>query len=170
MEFVLCWLLIHGYEILPWVWFIYKNPLKQTDFPFANWYQFQIASWWGVESHVHFPHSVMGSCLLWTCACLVCAASICEFVYVSVLLCLEILLAWSPPLSLPLFLHSLCLRPDTCLQLAWIIYQFGFQAALTSVYILDIFSPQNLQFNHIIKVARGLMIEWHKEMWGNLVG
>lgn len=63
------------------------TPLEKTDLPFACRYQLQVASWSGVEAHVHFP--VPGRDLHCTCTGLMCTASICEFICAEVMWCLE---------------------------------------------------------------------------------
>lgn len=63
------------------------TPLEKTDLPFACRYQLQVASWSGVEAHVHFP--VPGRDLHCTCTGLMCTTSICEFICAEVMWCLE---------------------------------------------------------------------------------
>lgn len=46
------------------------NPLEKTDSPLASEYHLQITSWFGVGTHI-YSLSLLGLCLVWTCADLV---------------------------------------------------------------------------------------------------
>jgi hypothetical protein len=55
-----------------------------------------------VELFVHFPFSVLGFCLVWTCAGLVCPFPVSEFICESVFLCLEHVVSLEYPLPVTL--------------------------------------------------------------------
>lgn len=92
MEYVLCWPAIPGHWACPGVWLI--NPItlqwRKLIVPFASRNELQITSWLGVGLCVNFFFPMLVFCLFCTCAGLMCAVkSLCEFIYVSALLCLE---------------------------------------------------------------------------------
>lgn len=75
MESVLCWPNSS-------VWGLH---LQKTDYPYPSRHQQQIASRLGVGHCVHFVFSVLGSYLVWTCAGLEHAVSLCKLIYGAVL-------------------------------------------------------------------------------------
>lgn len=93
----------------PGVLWIYPVTLHwENSFPFASRYQLQIASWLGLGLHVYFAPSLLRSCLAWTYTEVVCATSLCEFIFhqphcvwktVSVKSCMALALTvFQPPL------------------------------------------------------------------------
>lgn len=50
----------------------YETPLEKNNSPFASSCQLEIASWLGMETHVHFSLLVLGPHLAFTCAGPIC--------------------------------------------------------------------------------------------------
>lgn len=75
MDFVLYW---PGVWALPWsmAHTLSGTPFEKTDFPFTSGYQFQKASWLGVEAHVYFPLWVLGPHFTWTSVSSPCASTV----------------------------------------------------------------------------------------------
>ena len=102
--FLLCW------PTYFWAWDLRKamdtqdTPLEKTDFPLSSGYQLQIASWLGVNTHVHCPSQDWYPVWLERVPVLCALLVICESICTSVLLCL-----WCcpSPLVLPTFLPPL---------------------------------------------------------------
>lgn len=71
-----------------------------------------MASMFILRLYVHFHFSVLGFCLVLTCAGIVCIVTVFVSSYLSVLLCLKVLIPWShlPLLALKIFLLSLLCR------------------------------------------------------------
>lgn len=66
MESILYWLTISDH-----FWHVIDTPsatLLENKWFFFYFLSRSVASWWGVQLCVSFPFSVLGCCLVWTCA------------------------------------------------------------------------------------------------------